>query len=242
MTSDQGKQLDGGESGNVGDQWCDQKVDGVSFDTAPLSDSGSFYATTSSGSISSTKPPLYNVPASFSTFNSDTALDTNSYEEESEYFSEFPPNSPALTHVPSSEMQDMIQSGFNSTWDTSITNYITLQDLAYQWKLNILSIICFAERRIIPVLSPSLEPFSPEMSGEVTHDWLVRNEELSEVLSATQKTLFNILHLTDMFENIADISLVLSKAQITVITWDEEKYILQSDMEAAMEVCINFES
>jgi hypothetical protein len=34
----------------------------------------------------------------------------------------------------------------------------------------------------------------------------------------------------------------LSKSQITVINWDEERFILQSDMEAAMEVCMNYGS
>jgi hypothetical protein len=212
----------------------------------PMNDSSSFSEVSVSAcddhvyySEISTPPPLDSLEKS-SVFNIDTDLENNSGYD-SEYLSAFPPNSPALTHVTSTDVQEMIQSGFNSTIDSSITDFITLQDLAVQWKISILGLIYFAERQIITVLSPTLDTFTPDMSGSVTHEWLVRNEDLSVVLSSAQRSLFNILHLSDMFENIADVCLVLSKAHITVINWDEEKYILQSDMEAAMEVCINFE-
>jgi hypothetical protein len=185
-----------------------------------------------------------NLDMQYSTFDINTDYDHNHCFNDSSEFSlaEFPPNSPALSHVASTEVQEMIQSGFSSTWDSSISDLVTLQDLACQWKINILSLIYLGERQVIPVFSPTHEAFSIDMCGLVTHDWYVRNERLGETLLAAHESLFNIVHLSDMFENILDICLALSKSQITVINWDEERFILQSDMEAAMEVCMNYGS
>lgn len=180
---------------------------------------------------------------SFSSYDINTDFDSSQCLDDSLFLSsDFPPNSPALTSTASTEMQDMIQCGFSSTWDSSISDYITLQDLAYQWKISILSLIYLGERQVVPILSPSHEAFTSDQCGAVTQDWLVRNEQVGEILQATQEKLFNVLQLSDMFDNISDICLALSKSQISIVHWDEERYILQSDMEAAMEVCINYEA
>lgn len=180
---------------------------------------------------------------SFSSYDINTDFDSSDCLNESQFLSsDFPPNSPALTSTASTEMQEMIQCGFSSTWDSSISDYITLQDLACQWKISIISLIYLGERQVVPILSPSHEEFTSDQCGAVTQDWLVRNECVSEILQATQEKLFNVLQLSDMFDNISDICQTLSKSQISIVHWDDERYILQSDMEAAMEVCINYEA
>ena len=184
------------------------------------------------------EPPLHNNEKDSHQLSTD--FDNMDQFDEAEY-SAFAQNSPALSCVTSCDVEDMIQSGFSSgTWDSSLSDYISLQDLSCQWNINILGLITLAERGIIPVSSPSLEAFNSTLSGSVTHDWQVRNEELDVLLTDTQKKLFNMVHLADMFENIPDMFLLLSKAQIDIITWDEEKYILQADMEKAMDICINY--